>query len=181
MDLQQYKKIMDNHGGTSSWCVFPEQGKTLNTLNPNIILVGLNISNELPELFSNFHSGQNDYKIRYATKNTMFWGSYMTDILKNYPEKNSQTVDKYLKSAEGKLFEQQSVKSFEQELIELNISNPKNPKIVLAFGKLTFDILKRNFPHYNIHRVTHYSYRRPNAKEQLRAEFLELEKQLLLL
>ena len=50
---------------------------TLNSLNPNIILVGLNISKHIPKLFSNFHpdySTAQDYKTRYALKNTMFWG-----------------------------------------------------------------------------------------------------------
>ena len=47
------------------------------------------------ESFSNFHSSSStaqDYKIRYALKDTKFWGSYMTDIIKNFPEKHSNLM-----------------------------------------------------------------------------------------
>ena len=53
-------------------------------------MVGLNFSRAIESVpFINFHDkrpqGQ-DYKIRYAFKNTQFQGAYMTDIIKNYEE-----------------------------------------------------------------------------------------------
>ena len=60
------------------------------------MFVGLNFSrieNVVP--LSNFHSSNSkaqDYKIRFALKNTNFWGSYMTDIIKNFEEKHSNKM-----------------------------------------------------------------------------------------
>lgn len=72
--------------------------KTLDTLNPNIILVGLNISEKIDRVFGNFHQDKTkaqDYKTRYALQDIMFWGSYMTDIIKSFKEKNSINLIKY--------------------------------------------------------------------------------------
>ena len=60
-------------------------------INRNIILVGLNLSGRgtIDKPFSNFHnpkSTSHDYKIRYATQETIFSGAYMTDIIKDYEE-----------------------------------------------------------------------------------------------
>ena len=59
--------------------------------NPNIIFVALNFSREtVMEDFANFHDARHisqDFKIRYALKGTKLWGGYMTDIIKNFPEK----------------------------------------------------------------------------------------------
>ena len=92
MDLIEYEKIKAKYGTMGSWAIWSEQGEniksnmgdisffenptmtTLNSLNPNIILVGLNISKHILKLFSNFHpdySSAQDYKTRYALKNTM--------------------------------------------------------------------------------------------------------------
>jgi len=73
----------------------------LKILNPNIIIVGLNFSRTIiKDEFVNFHDkrpqGQ-DYKIRYAFKNTPFYGAFMTDIIKDFEEKISGNVLTYLK------------------------------------------------------------------------------------
>ena len=71
----------------------------LKKLNTNFVIVGLNISKKIPRCFGNFHSNykySNDYKIRYALENTIFWGSYMTDIIKDFEEKISGEIVKYL-------------------------------------------------------------------------------------
>ena len=127
---------------------------TLNSLNPNIILVGLNISKHIPKLFNNFHpnySSAQDYKTRYALKNTMFWGAYMTDIIKDFEEKVAGNLMKYL--SKNKKFEKENIINFEQELIDIGSNSP----IIIAFGNDSYKILKRNFTQYNIYKVSHYS------------------------
>ena len=97
--------IKEKYQFYSSWAVWAEQGdkpksnvgdlsvldpkqnkNLLKTLNPNIILVALNISRgDIAEPFANFHdksSRATDFKIRYAIKDTPIWGAYMTDIIK---------------------------------------------------------------------------------------------------
>jgi hypothetical protein len=172
MNLTEYEKIKKKYGSMSSWAIWSEQGEniksnmedisffenptttTLNTLNPNIILVGLNISKHIPKLFNNFHpnySSAQDYKTRYALKNTMFWGSYMTDIIKDFEEKVAGNLMKYL--SKNKKFEKENIINFEQELIDIGSNSP----IIIAFGNDSYKILKRNFTQYNIYKVSHYS------------------------
>ena len=128
----------------------------LETLNPNIIMVGLNSSRALEnKAFVNFHDkrpqGQ-DYKIRYAFRGTEFYGAYMTDIFKNLEEKISKDVFQYLKN--NKDFELRNVKIFEQEITDLKCSNP----LIIAFGNITFEILSKHFGQkYRIKKVMHYS------------------------
>ena len=46
----------------------------------------------------NFHAGRNDFKLRYALQGTRYWGSYITDAIKDYQETDSGEVEKTLKS-----------------------------------------------------------------------------------
>ena len=147
---------------------------TLNSLNPNIILVGLNISKHIPKLFSNFHpdySTAQDYKTRYALKNTMFWGAYMTDIIKDFEEKVAGNLMKYL--SKNKTFEKENIRNFEQELVDIGSKSP----ILIAFGNDSYKILKRNFTQYKIYKVSHYSAFLNIDK--FREEFIKLEIELM--
>jgi len=124
-------------------------------LNPNIILVGLNISEKILRTFGNFHPDKTtaqDYKTRFALHGSMFWGAYMTDIIKSYEEKISGNLMKYL--TKNKEFEKENIKIFEKELLDIGSENT----IIIAFGNDTYNILKRNFKDtYTIYKVPHYS------------------------
>src|SRR3989304_6214796 len=102
-----YEKIKTKYGNVASWAVWEEPGtkpksnmgnmdifeleknnNILQTLTTNVVMVGLNISREVKfdKPFMNFHDSRpsaNDFKIRYAFKDTQFYGAYMTDIIKN--------------------------------------------------------------------------------------------------
>ena len=114
---ERYDYIKEKYGHMSSWAIWSKQNgktksgmedisffynpskKTLETLNPNIILVGLNISEKIDRVFGNFHPDKTkaqDYKTRYALQDTMFWGAYMTDIIKSFEEKISGNLMKCL-------------------------------------------------------------------------------------
>jgi hypothetical protein len=188
--IQTYNKIKEKYGNISSWALWSEQSNmksklgmgdisffetpteiTLNLLNPNIILVGLNISEKIERVFGNFHpdktSGQ-DYKTRFALHGTMFWGGYMTDIIKSYEEKISGNLMKYL--SKNKEFEKENIKAFEQELIDIGSQDT----IIIAFGNDSYNILKRNLKDkYKIYKVPHYSAF--IQLDALRLAFTELE------
>jgi hypothetical protein len=190
ISIDTYTKIKEKYGTISSWALWkkpidsrsklgmedisffenPSQ-ETLQSLNPNIILVGLNISEKILRTFGNFHpdkTSAQDYKTRFALQGTMFWGAYMTDIIKSYEEKISGNVMKYL--AKNKDFEQQNVKMFEQELIDIGSQNT----IIVAFGNDSYTILKRNLKDkYTIYKVPHYSAF--VRLDSLRLAFAELE------
>jgi hypothetical protein len=188
---ENYEYIKDKYGHMSSWAIWSKQnGKSksgmddisffynpsqiiLNTLNPNIILVGLNISERIDRVFGNFHpntSKAQDYKTRYAVKDTMFWGAYMTDIIKSFEEKISGNLMKYL--SKNKQFEKENIEKFEQELIDIGSINP----IIIALGNDSYKILKRHFKNYKIFKVSHYSAY--ITKEKLRLDFEKIENEI---
>jgi hypothetical protein len=138
--------------------------------NPNIILVGLNISEKIKRPFGNFHSensSAHDYKIRYAVKDTIIWGSYMTDIIKDFEEKVSNNLMKYLR--DNPEFLKENINSFEDELKHIGSNNP----ILIAFGNDCYKLLIDNFKNkYLVYKVSHYSS--CISKEKLRDEFSEI-------
>ena len=188
--LERFKKITEKYGNMSSWAVWkrieedqpPKKGmgdisffenpskKLLKTLNPNIVLVSLNISKGIPRVFGNWHpdySSAQDYKLRYALQDTPFWGSYMTDIIKNHPEMDSKKLIDDLKKTPG--LAQKNIDNFIQELKDIGAKNP----ILIAQGGATFKILKKYLKDkYRIFKVTHYSAFM--KKEQLREEYNNL-------
>jgi hypothetical protein len=191
--IESYNKIKEKYGNISSWAVWTEQVNirsklgmddisffqnptqiTLNVLNPNIILVGLNISEKIKRVFGNFHpdkTSAQDYKTRFALHGSMFWGAYMTDIIKSYEEKISGNLMKYL--SKNKDFEKENIKMFEQELIDIGSENT----IIVAFGNDSYNILKRNFKDkYKIYKVPHYSAF--IQLEALRLAFTDLENKI---
>jgi len=121
------------------------------------------------ETWSNFHSWyslQNDYKLRYALKNTKYWGSYMTDLIKYYPEVDSNKVANYLKTNPEII--KKNIEYFEKEIAYLW----NNLKLV-ALGNQTYELLKRYlWNHYVIFSIKHYSY--TIWKEKYRNEVLSI-------
>ena len=177
--LQQFESIKQKHGGYASWAVWADAGTTpksnmgemsmfdltsnpalLDTLKNNVIMVALNFSRPIPnpEPFVNFHdkkSSANDFKIRYAFQNTEYYGAYMTDIIKNFPEVDSKAVVKCLKANPDKIKE--NVGMFREELRDLNSNTP----IILAFGNVAHKIMKENMrsDEYScLIKLTHYSH-----------------------
>lgn len=172
---EHFIDIANKHGEFASWAVWVNEDikpksnigdmsifdldnnpKLLEVLNPNVVMVGLNFSRTIEkETFVNFHDkrpqGQ-DYKIRYAFRDTPFYGAYMTDIIKDFEDKISGNVLKYLKNNKG--FELKNVRLFEQEIIDLKCQDP----LIIAFGNITYDILNKHFgKKYTIKKVMHYS------------------------
>ena len=115
VDLQQFESIKKQHGGYASWAVWADMSEkpksnigdishfksegVLELLKNDVVMVGLNISRPLSEPFRNFHDPNpraNDFKIRYAFKDSEYYGAYMTDIIKFLEEVDSRNVMRYL-------------------------------------------------------------------------------------
>lgn len=172
---EKFEFIKSKYQFWSSWAVWADEGDTpksnigdlsvldpkmnsnlLSILNPNFVLVALNISRgDIKIPFANFHDARpeaTDFKIRYAIKNTPLWGAYMTDIIKDFDEKISGKVVKYLK--ENKNFENENTNFFLKELSDIGSQNPT----LIAFGNDTFNILNRKFANrFKILKVPHYA------------------------
>ena len=177
MDLEKFNFIKKKYGHVASWAIWKEVGETpksnmgdlnildpqqnpnlLSQLKPDVVFVGLNTSRDISDTspFSNFHSSSRyaqDYKIRFALKDTELWGGYMTDIIKDYPELHGHTVRGYLN--ENPDVEKKNIETFLEELIDLETDNPT----IIAFGNAVNNILTRNLKkEFNIFRVTHYAH-----------------------
>jgi hypothetical protein len=131
----------------------------LETLNPGVVMIGLNISRAFQnEPFRNFHdpsASANDFKIRYAFQATRFWGAYMTDINKGFVEPVSGTLLTYL----GRHPEvvRGHVKTLRAELLDLGHSSP----LILAFGGAAYALLVENLradDYSSLVRLTHYNH-----------------------
>jgi len=186
----EFNFIKSKYQYWSSWAIWADQGDTpksnvgdlsvldpntnsklLPTINPNIVLVALNISRgDITLPFGNFHDARSeatDYKIRYATNDTPLWGAYMTDIIKDFEEKISGKVKSYLR--ENRDFEKENVDFFVQELSDIGATKPT----LIAFGNESYDILKRNLKNeFKIHKIPHYA--NYSSKEKYRQQIKEV-------
>ena len=171
---EKFDSIKEKYGRVASWAIWahedeepksnmgdltvldPEINKNLlSELNPNVVLVGLNFSEDVEHKpFENFHAGGKftDFKTRYALRDSPYWGGYMTDIIKNQPKKNSDELVKYLKTHPDEV--QSNVESFRQELRDIGAKKPR----LVAFGNDVYDILKRNLPEFEIVKIPHYAH-----------------------
>lgn len=187
---ETYLEMEKKYGDVGSWAVWRKPGNTpksntsdmtvfddpklLDILNPNYVFVGLNGSsthgNWMGDTYRpwlNFHSGysrQNDYKLRYALMGTKYWGSYITDVIKHYPEVDSGKVQDYLKNNPEEI--KKNIEIFMKEISCLG-TNP----VIVAMGGQAYKILKKNLPDsYNVVEIMHYSY--TIGKEDYRKEVL---------
>jgi len=180
---EKFLSIKSKYGYVSSWAIWANKTTKEKSnmddisffddikdikFNPNIILVGLNISEKIKRPFGNFHpvnTSAHDYKIRYAVKDTMISGAYMTDIIKDFEEKVSNNLMKYLRDNPD--FLKENINSFEDELKNIDSKNP----VLIAFGNDCYKILINNLK-YPVYKVSHYSS--CISKEKLRDEFSEI-------
>jgi len=183
MDKKKFNKIKKEYGDCASWAIWKEVGEKpksnmedlnildpqqnpnlLSELKPNVVFVGLNTSKDISGLepFSNFHPTNpfaNDYKTRYALKDTELWGGYMTDIIKKHEELHSLSVVKHLRKYPEVVDE--NIETFRKELKDLGTKNPT----IIAFGNAAHSILTRHLKdEYKILKVYHYSYFRINKE-----------------
>jgi hypothetical protein len=176
IDRDQFLSIRKKHGGYASWAVWAEPSGTpksnigdmsvlderanaslLQTIRNDIVMVGLNISRTFSEPFCNFHDPSpwaNDFKIRHAFANTVYYGPYMTAIIKNVEMVKSVDLLAYLREHPALIRE--NADAFREELRDLKFSRP----MILAFGNSTYRLIAENVPlsdYSQLVKLTHYS------------------------
>ena len=191
---ERFNTVKERYGHYASWAVWAAEGvrpkygmgdisffddpsdELLVTLNPEIVLVALNISRPIPRArpFGNFHpdySHAQDYRLRFALRGTRFWGGYLTDIIKDFEEKVSGKMRAYLRHHRD--FEQENVDTFTKELDAIGAKSPT----VVALGADSYAILTRNLgDQFRILKAPHYSMR--INTEQYRLRFRNLATQV---
>lgn len=176
---ERFEFVRSKHGDYASWAIWGDEASTpksnmgritvfdvkanpalLELLKPDVIMVALNFSrserNTTP--FGNFHDPSpwaHDFKIRYAFRDTPYYGAYMTDIIKNLVMLDSKEVLAHLRDYPEVLSE--NMEQFRQELRDLGTQAP----LILAFGRIVFTILKNNLrpeEYSRLIKLTHYSH-----------------------
>jgi hypothetical protein len=129
----------------------------LGMLRSDVVMLGLNLSRDLPPPFGNFHDtrpeGQ-DYKIRFAFTGTAFYGAYMTDIIKGVVMLKAGDLMHYLNTHPDVVAE--SVKCLLEEFDDLK----SEPPTVIAFGRNAHQLAAKHLPadrYSRLVRVRHYS------------------------
>lgn len=188
----QYELIKKKHGKYASWAIWAkgsdkpksnmgdmaifDDNLALSLLKSNVLMVGLNLSRfTISEPFRNFHDpspSAQDYKIRFAFRDTEYYGAYMTDIIKGVVEVDSKNIPRHLKENPGVLAD--SLEIFRQELRDLGAISP----LILAFGRIAFDLVKENLSsseYCKLIRLTHYSHQigKEKYRETVLAEIKE--------
>lgn len=160
----------------------PNLAKTLETLNTGFVFVGLNRSgrpkdgnaekkpDKPKDPWFNFHAGRNDFKLRYALRGTRYWGSYMTDAIKDLQETDSVEVEKTLGKEPERVEENLKGLREELELLELLGGRP----VLVALGYAAEKKLRSmRSEGYEVVRILHPAARNIN-KEDYRKRVLEV-------
>jgi hypothetical protein len=176
VDRETFNRIKEKHGPHASWAVWaepdgrpkahegdltvldPDQNPALlGILRSDVVMLGLNLSTDVPPPLGNFHSakpGGQDYKIRFAFTNTPFYGAYMTDMIKQVVMLKAGKLMRYL--AEKPHIVAESVERLLEEFDDLKAESPA----VIAFGGSAYLLAAKHLPanrYSRLVRVTHFA------------------------
>lgn len=196
---ENYDILKEKYGDASSWAVWntdyadskPSRNindlsvfdsPNLSELNTGFVFVGLNRSgkpkdgnaekkpDKPKDPWFNFHAGRNDFKLRYALQGTRYWGSYMTDAIKDLQETDSVEVEKTLGKEPERVEENLKGLREELELLELLGGRP----VLVALGYAAEKKLRSmRSEGYEVVRILHPAARNIN-KEDYRKRVLEV-------
>jgi len=141
-----FGSLANKYGGHASWAVWNSDAlrdtdvisKNLHCLKTSVIMVGLNISANLPRHWSNFHGGRHDRKLMYAFNDSPYRGAYMTDIIKGEIEAKSGKLKRRIKRRDVDL--QKHVSTFRCEMNDLGVNRQA---LFILFGGEVKAIVRR--------------------------------------
>ncbi len=184
-----FEKLRDSYCDLSSWAIwdkddisnleiFNESNRPWEKLRPQFVFVALNRSIEIDGLFSMFHSSsKGDHMLRRALEKTIFWGSYMTDIIDMVGREGQKTMAAF---RSDRNFATQQIERFRAEIEDVvRFCHLVQKPLLIAMGDDTLKVLKwaRDANLLNgyeeIKHITHYSYQRLSY-DQYRQEIMEL-------
>lgn len=189
INITTFETIRAQFGHFASWALWAPPDKNpkdniadLSVLDPNVnadvlqtlhadaIFIGLNISRPIARPLGNFHDPRpmaTDFKIRYALHGTPYWGAYMTDIIKDFEEKASGRMMRFLKT--NRDFEKENVRHLRQEIEALGCTDP----LLVTFGRDAEIVTRRNLGNeYRTVRIPHYA--NYISKEEYRKQVHEM-------
>ncbi|MBI4836950.1 MAG: hypothetical protein HY813_00900 [Candidatus Portnoybacteria bacterium] len=191
LNLLQLKKKFGKYG---SWALWDEDGSIASLvrkndfellLKPNIVFIGLNASTKLSEDWINYHSEccksgkikswrwSHVSKLAEILREKEFEalkGAYMTDIIKNHYDSNSNVVVNQIK--QDRSLVSKNIRLFEKELKMLSKISGLDKFYIVCIGNKSFEILDRVLG-TKVSKIWHYSaYQlgREGVKEKIRQD-----------
>jgi hypothetical protein len=152
--------------------VFEEKNNPtlFDSLRSDVIYLGLNISRPIERQLGNFHDPRpmaTDFKIRHALQDTIYWGGYMTDIIKDFEEKVSGNMMRFLKT--DSKFKKDNIEILRLEIEVLRCEDP----LIVAFGRDAELIARKNLgKEFRICGIPHYA--NYSSKRKYREEVLDV-------
>ena len=173
-----YKVLKEKYGHLTSWAIwempnlsiermsarvddmssFEDENAFLSLIHNKYVFFALNgsivhLNGQSFNNWKNFHSSykfQKDYKLRAALYQTPYWGSYISDVIKNHPTVGRNELLRDLKKDPSLLEEN---KKFIIEELHLIGGNP----MFIAIGGDSYQLLKSMFPESTIKQIPHYA------------------------
>jgi hypothetical protein len=173
-----YKVLKEKYGHLTSWDIwempnlaiermsarvddmtsFEDENAFLSLIHNKYVFFALNgsiahLNGQSFNNLKNFHSSykfQKDYKLRAALYQTPYWGSYISDVIKNYPTIGRNELMRDLKRDPALLEEN---KKFIMEELQLIGGNPT----FIAIGGDSYQLLNGMFPEITIKQIPHYA------------------------
>ena len=172
--------LAKEYGYVSSWAIWNPKDYTdisviktnHDKLLSNVVMVGLNVSDDIKEPWQNFHMGSNDRKLMKAFNDTSYRGAYMTDLIKSLPESNSKKVL-------DDLTDEQLADNFESFYEEMKMLGAgKHNTLFILFGNQVKELFLKGpiFYFNNIVCCMHYSYYGITVDEWIRQTHETLRK-----
>jgi len=177
VDRETFDLIKRKHGQYASWAVWADPAggpksnigdlsvldpdhnpKLLATLRHDVVMLGLNLSRDLPPTLGNFHdrsSKGQDFKIRYAFADSPYYGAYMTDLIKEAVELKSSDLIRRIREYPGLV--SRSIQCLLREFDDLKCVSPT----LIAFGSDVYRLAIKHVPpgrYTRIVKVVHYSH-----------------------
>jgi len=161
---EEYQEIKEKYGKYASWAIWNENDMgdleviedNIDQLHSKYVFLALNMSKSVKTWsnWENFHGGSpHDRKLMYALNRTKLRGSYLTDLFKGIPQKDSNKFEENLTESDIK----QNVKFFKEEMKDIKLK-PHSTFVIL--GKTnTYNLFKEHFkPHFENKAVPYYHY-----------------------
>jgi hypothetical protein len=163
MDRKKFEAIREKYGRVSSWAIWnPDDyadtsviDQHVDDLTTDFVLVGLNVSRSVSHAdWVNFHTrhrGTSDPMWMKDFNDSPYRGAYMTDILKDWVDPDSSSIERSIKEHPERL--KAHIKSFLQELGEVGAEGAE----ILVFGNTAWGIFVNSLElrRLNIRKLRH--------------------------
>jgi hypothetical protein len=166
MEFDQYVKIKQRFGRYANWAIWNDQDiknteiieESISELNAKFVTLGLNISKPFDSDWVNFRIGKHDRKLKALFNKSPARGSYMTDLIKGFPEPDSKKVLDAIKKDQSIL--NRHIEEFNEET---NLIGADTETVFILLGgdvnKLITPFLGTSkYKSNKVIQITHHSY-----------------------